>query len=291
MSFKAFVWAWDQPLEKDEHLVVLLALADISNESGTLYASQSYIAKHARRNERTVRRALMAMDGTVITISERPGRTDLIRLNIPSEFMVRFEREEEHEQGKRGRPRKTLAKESENPGHGVGKPPAKESDEPKNLTGHRTNGAIAPVALGDEVRQAFDLYNRIAEQIGASVAMTLNDDRKRRLKARLKDCGGVEGWTAQMLRVASSPFLTGQTHHHFSLTLDFLLQPSSFTKLVEGQYHDANRSQTDGRPPTAGLDRGADQHGARVQAMVEGAREALDRRRRWSFGLPPDRAE
>lgn len=156
----------------------------------------------------------------------------------------------------------------------------KEGTKPGNIT----KGANAPVAGGDEVRQAFDLYNRIAEQIGSSKAMALNDDRKRRLKARLKDCGGIDGWTAQMDRITSSSFLTGQTHHHFSLTLDFLLQPSSFTKLVEGQYHDANRSQTDGRSSTTSTDFAADRAAARLQAMVDGARQAsASRRSRWGI--------
>lgn len=285
MSFKAFVWAWDQPLEKDEYLVVLLALADIANESGSLYASCAYIAKHARRNERTVRRALAAMNGTTVTIIERPGRTDLIRLNIPDTFMVSFHREEEHEQGKRGRPRKTLAKVSENPGHGDGKPPTMVSDEPVIEPGTLTSEAKASVGRADEVRSAFDAYNAMADRLGAGWARTLNSDRRRRLKARLQDCGGLDGWAAALERAEKSAFLTGQTHHHFSITLDFILQPSSFTKLTEGQYEDKHdgRGSPATRYPTD-ADRAAERTATRIDPMLQGAQQALARPRRWSIG-------
>jgi hypothetical protein len=43
-----------------------------------------------------------------------------------------------------------------------------------------------------------------------------------------------------------------------------------------------DRSQTDGKQTTR-PDRGANQHTARVDAMVDGARQALAQRRRWSF--------
>lgn len=42
--------------------------------------------------------------------------------------------------------------------------------------------------------------------------------------------------------------------------------------------------QPDGNRRATGADRGADQHSARVEAMVNGARQALDRRRRWEVG-------
>lgn len=131
MSFRCFVWAWDQPIEKDEYLVVLLALADIAGDNCMVRASAPYIARKARKSERTVRRALSAMDGHAITITERPGKVDLITLNVPDEFVVKMHKDQELEIGKRGRPRKSLAKVSEKSGHGVGKPPATVSDEPK----------------------------------------------------------------------------------------------------------------------------------------------------------------
>lgn len=144
-------------------------------------------------------------------------------------------------------------------------------------------GATALVGEADDVRQAFASFNAMVVSLGGSPAKALNDDRRRRIKARLKDCGGLAEWTRLMGTVPDSPFLSGQTHHHFSVTLDFIIQPSSFTKLTEGQYHD-HRSQTDGPSAltSASPDRGEQRAAARVQAMVDGARQAVTGgRRRW----------
>lgn len=272
MSFKAFVWAWGQELAKDEHLIVLLALADICNESGTLYASHAYIAKHARRNERTVRRALAAMDGGAITISERPGRTDLIRLNIPAEFMVSFPKEEEHEQGKRGRPRKTLAKVSENPGHGDGKPPTKESDEPKTLTGGLTT-------VVKSTREAFEIWWK---------AYPLKKAKDAAARAFESAWGRVEGDNRlDVLLSAIAPYADECRR------LDRRLKHPA-TWLNGGCWNDepdtTNRSQTDGqstRSPTANADR-QQQRIATLRPMAEGAQEALNRRRGRRWKLPTD---
>lgn len=283
MSFDAFVWAWDQKLAKDEHLIVLLTLANIANENHEVYAGQPYIAAMARKEERTVRRALIAMRDMApspITIRARPGFTDVITLNIPEEFTVKRRRPPDGGK-KRGRPR-TLDLSAESPGHGGEKPPPKESDDPKTEPEIEPMEANASVGQADEVRQAFEAYNWIAERIGASRAERLNDDRKRRLKARIKDAGGLEGWYDALRRIEGSPFLTGQTHHHFGLTLDFILQPSSFTKLIEGRYEDRPNGGSPASP--AGTDYAADRATTRTGAMVDGARQAVTGgRRRWQL--------
>lgn len=295
MSFKAFVWAWDAPVEKAEHLLVLLALADIANDAGQVRAGAPYIAKKCRREERAVRRTLQALvELSVITMTERPGKVPLIALAIPDEFVVRFAKDQEHETGKRGRPKSAPITANENPGHpgenpghlGL-KPSPTVSDEPIIEPRLEPERANALVASGDDVRRAFDAFNAMVAGLGGSPARALNDDRRRRIKARLKDCGGLEAWCALIARVPESPFLRGDTHHHFAITLDFLLQPSSFTKLAEGQYHD-QRSQTDGQPrqpsrhPGA-TDFAAERAEARAGAMLAGAQKALDGggRRRW----------
>lgn len=148
--------------------------------------------------------------------------------------------------------------------------------------GKVTKEAKASVDKIDDARSAFDCFNSMAKEIGASEARKLTSDRRRRLNARLKDCGGLEEWRRTINAIPESQFLRGDTHHHFSLTLDFVLQPSSFTKLVEGHYH-TNRSQTDGKPNT-GVDRQQQRANERLQPMFEGAQQALNQPRRWTLG-------
>lgn len=88
-------------------------------------------------------------------------------------------------------------------------------------------------------RQAFDDYNRLAEHRGLAKAALMTKQRRERLNARLKDCGGIEGWRMAMKRASRSRFLMGKGDGKWKASLDFFLQPSSFTKLLEGQYDDS----------------------------------------------------
>lgn len=157
----------------------------------------------------------------------------------------------------------------------------KQETKPGKLTKKEANASVGSEA--DEVRQAFEAYNVVAERIGASHAARLSDDRRRRLKARLKDAGGLEGWYDALRRAERSPFLTGQTHHHFGLTLDFILQPLSFTKLIEGQYEERHDGGSPASPRSGPVDYAAERATARLDAMVDGARQAAVRVRRWSI--------
>lgn len=129
MSFDAVVWAWEQDVDAAE-LLVLLSLADIANENGSLYASYGYIAKRCRRSERHARSVVAGMEGRLLSREERPGRTDLITLLIPEEFTVRRKGAADLETGKRGRPRKTPAIHEENPGNLALKLVTQFADEP-----------------------------------------------------------------------------------------------------------------------------------------------------------------
>lgn len=129
----------------------------------------------------------------------------------------------------------------------------------------------------DEVKEAFDLYNDLASRIGLPTAQVLNAVRSGRLKARLRDCGGIEGWKAALERVEASDFCAGRAKD-FKASLDFLLQESSFTKLMEGNYDNGNKPApggTAGRPAydagMEGFSRAADRHAReRGREMGEG---------------------
>lgn len=88
---------------------------------------------------------------------------------------------------------------------------------------------------------ALEAYNATAKRFGWPLAQKLNETRRRSLKARLDECKGIEPWRAAMTRAARSDFLTGRakragTHEGWNPNLDFFLQASSFTKLIEGFY-------------------------------------------------------
>lgn len=101
-------------------------------------------------------------------------------------------------------------------------------------------GADAP-PKPDEVRQAFDAYNAVAERTGWPAAEVLTEARRRKIRTRLRTCGGIDGWRSAMRRAEQSPFLRGETgrngdHANWTPDLDFFLQEKSFTRLMEGAY-------------------------------------------------------
>lgn len=94
-------------------------------------------------------------------------------------------------------------------------------------------------AQSDDLSEAVAIFNEVAARTGWAKVQKLTDARKARLRARLKDAGGLDGWREAMTKAEASAFLTGQTNG-FRPGLDFFLQESSFVKLMEGNYD--NRS-------------------------------------------------
>ena len=83
-------------------------------------------------------------------------------------------------------------------------------------------------------------WNEIAQAKGLPVVRKLTEARKRQLKARLREWPDVKDWQAALRTIASTPFLCGDNPRGWRADFDFLLQPKSFTKLVEGAYGQAH---------------------------------------------------
>lgn len=96
-------------------------------------------------------------------------------------------------------------------------------------------------ADADDDAAVLEAFNSIAEELGWSKAQRVTPARKTAIRARLRECGGIEGWRAAMAKARASPFLRGETgrdkaHANWTPDLDFFLQQSTFTKLMEGKY-------------------------------------------------------
>ena len=88
----------------------------------------------------------------------------------------------------------------------------------------------------DELQIALAEYNQTAKQVGWPVAAKFDEDRRRKLRQRLNDAGGLAGWRQALIKASASNHCRGQNSRGWVLSLDFLLQASSFTKLMEGNY-------------------------------------------------------
>lgn len=113
-----------------------------------------------------------------------------------------------------------------------------ERKKKESLSSFRTRPA-------PETQEAFELYNETARAAGLPIAQKLTKARLTRMKARLEDCGGLDGWREAMRKLSESEFCTGRVNG-WKADLDFVLQEKSFTKLMEGSYD--NRRQEDQSP-------------------------------------------
>jgi hypothetical protein len=118
--------------------------------------------------------------------------------------------------------------------------PSPENPSPENPTLLRLDDLprleCSNSPAGHDYKLAFQLYNEMASRAKLPRAQSLNKDRAGKLRARLKEAGGIDGWKAAMTEVENSTFLTGANDRGWRANLDFILQQSSFTKIMEGQY-------------------------------------------------------
>ncbi len=104
----------------------------------------------------------------------------------------------------------------------------------------------------DEVAEAVMAFNAAAERVGWPKAQKITDARRVRLKARLSDAGGIKGWHIALAKAEASDLCAGRKTR-WKADLDFLLQESSFVKLLEGSYDNTppppspRRSKSDDR--------------------------------------------
>lgn len=96
----------------------------------------------------------------------------------------------------------------------------------------------------------LEFWNATAASHGLPKAEKITDGRRRLLSARIKDAGSPEAFLAAITRVAASSFCRGENDRGWKADFDFVLQQSSFTKIIEGKYDD-KRSVINGLPVSA----------------------------------------
>jgi hypothetical protein len=125
----------------------------------------------------------------------------------------------------------------EAPSKGDGKDP--RSPEPTPTPFHTPEPV--PIPEPDLCALAVGLWNDLAKDIGLASIQVLNDDRRSKLRQRLLDCGGIDGWAAAIAKVRDSPFLRGDNDRGWRADFDFVVTKPKFTKLMEGGYDDRGK--------------------------------------------------
>jgi uncharacterized protein YdaU (DUF1376 family) len=97
--------------------------------------------------------------------------------------------------------------------------------------------SITRLKVNDDCQEAVSCWNAMAVSCGLPQVAKLSDSRRRLLLARLRDCGGMDGWKSAMDQIRASDFLRGITSRDgWTADFDFITRQSIFTKLMEGSY-------------------------------------------------------
>lgn len=95
-----------------------------------------------------------------------------------------------------------------------------------------------------DLEEAVQAYNDLAGSLGWPKCEKLSPQRAAKLRARMADCKGLDGWYQALARAKASKFLRGETgrgagHENWKPNIDFFLAEAKFLKLIEGGYSDS----------------------------------------------------
>ena len=124
--------------------------------------------------------------------------------------------------------------------------PDKSPPHPQKLT--PTPGVcVAHTREVDPVEPIVAAWNAMAKRVGLPVVTKMTAIRRRNVRARLADHTFAD-FTEAIAAVERSSFCRGASEGGWRANFDFLIQHSSFTKLLEGAYDRSSSSNGSPRP-------------------------------------------
>ena len=117
-------------------------------------------------------------------------------------------------------------------------PPLKNTPDPKKYTPPLTpqpRVSAEPTAAPLTKHEVIEAWQERMVPLGFPAIRKMTGQRERLLKARLKD-SSLDEWLQAMAALERSAFCRGENERGWRADFDFLLQPKSFTKLLEGAY-------------------------------------------------------
>lgn len=87
----------------------------------------------------------------------------------------------------------------------------------------------------DDVENIVRAWNELAEARNLPKVAKITASRRKQVQARLKEWSDDE-WSKALTAIYRSKFLCGENERGWKANFDFLLQPNSFTRLIEGAY-------------------------------------------------------
>lgn len=211
---------------------VLISLADNANDDGVCWPSLATIGARTCLSERAVRNALRWLEEVgVLKSNQRFGRSTWYSLT-PAAYA----------------PGSTCPPALDAPSPRQEMPPTPAPGAPRTVK----EPSIEPSQGGNRVSRSpscpvqdiVDLFNRLLTPALPAVVL-LSEPRKKQIQARWRQSvvhQSLDFWTEYFASVAESDFLMGRSTGKsgaapFRATFDWLIAPSNFVKVVEGNYH------------------------------------------------------
>lgn len=258
---------------------VAMYMADRASDDGSgIWTSKAHIADDTELSKRTVQNAIKQLlsAGLVFEVGQRRhqhGYTVEYSINISAVKKLPSTREKHPDTTGAG---DSPVQEIHPTGAGDSPHGVQEIHPNHPLTTHEppikkeANASLSSAddetAVPDEIQIAVDQFNRAAEESGWPVVRVLSKTRRSALAARLRECGGLEGWAVALAKAQASPHCCGQNDRGWVASFDFITRQSSFAKLMEGNYDNRNRN-------TGSQQRGSGRYGSgTVDAFAEVAR-------------------
>ncbi|WP_296255608.1 MULTISPECIES: helix-turn-helix domain-containing protein [unclassified Pseudomonas] len=210
---------------------VLISLADNANDEGVCWPSVARIAQRTCLGERTVQAAIKWLTQVgLLAIRERMGRSTMYTLT-PAAYAPP---QEVHPAAAAPPPPQQP---HPTPAAAAPRTVIEPSSEPSQ------DGNRVPRSPSCPVQDIVDLFNKLLSPALPQVVL-VSEDRKKRIRARWNESQvhqSLDFWTEYFATVAQSEFLMGRSAGKngstpFRASFDWLIAPSNFVKVVEGNY-------------------------------------------------------
>ena len=107
-----------------------------------------------------------------------------------------------------------------------------ESDADASVVGVEAADPLEIPGFLDKLTPYVTAYNALAEKLRLPLVEKLTNDRKAKLRARLREHGG-ESWALVLGQLEHERWMLGDNDRGWRADFDYLLQPKAFNRLIE----------------------------------------------------------
>lgn len=255
MSGKAMGWALEQITELPVDKLVLIAIGNYADEEHRCFPSRKKLAKLAMCSLDTIDRAIKRLEAAgLLSKAQQPSTRGGLTSNAYTLPVGDYASAvQKHEPSRNLRPPTESRKQRHTQPHSaatlaaLGAATLAAQDAATVTVNEPSIEEVPPTPKGGptplDALRAFEAWNATALKCALPQASKLTPDRQRKIIARLKDYG-PEGWAQALTNIERSSFLTGKNDRNWTATLDFVLQPASFSKVHDGTYGNGRHAET-----------------------------------------------